>query len=67
MFTLFPDPKAPAIAWLVSHGSIVILSSLALAAFVTMLRFSRPSDGGGYDGAMDCSDGHDGGDACLGD
>ncbi len=57
----------PVPAWLIAHGPLVVLSTLALIGFITMVRFSKPNDDSGYvgvDSASDCSDSDGGGDAC---
>ncbi len=59
MFSLFRDETMPVPAWLIAHGPLVVLSTLALIGFATVVRFSRPNDDGGYVGvssAADCRD-----------
>jgi hypothetical protein len=55
----------PVPAWLIAHGPLVVLSTLFLVAFATVVRFSKPNDDSGYvgiDSASDCGDSDGGGD-----
>ncbi len=70
MFSLFRDDTMPVPAWLIAHGPLVVLSTLALIGFAMVVRFSNPKDDGGYVGVeavSDCSDGDGGGSDGCGD
>ena len=48
MFSLFRDETMPVPAWILSHGPLLVLSTLALIAFAIMVRFAPRRDDGGF-------------------